>query len=107
LYIQHPIFGRIPVLRRWSGPGERPQSGDSTTVKQVGRSFGPSERMTVNFADLDSSTLNIVTGQSGNLFSPHYMDQFDAWYQGRTFALPFSAEAVRKTRVHELRLEPK
>jgi penicillin amidase len=107
LYLQHPIFGRVPLLRRWSGPGEKPQSGDGNTVKQVGRGFGPSERMTVDFSDLDASTLNIVTGQSGNLFSPHYMDQFDAWYTGRTFRLPFSQEAVAKARVHELTLEPK
>ncbi len=107
LYLQHPIFGSVPVLRRWSGPGEKPQSGDGTTVKQVGRGFGPSERMTVDFADLDDSTLNLVTGESGNLLSKHYMDQFAAWYTGTTFRLPFSAEAVQKARVHELRLEPK
>jgi hypothetical protein len=35
------------------------------------------------------------------------MDQWQAWYQGATFMLPFSPEAVRKARVHELKLEPK
>jgi len=33
--IQHPILGRIPVLRRWSGPGTQPQSGSGYTVKAV------------------------------------------------------------------------
>ena len=107
VYLQHPIFGRVPLLNRWTGPGRQPQSGDGNTVKQVGLGFGPSERLTVDFADLDASTLNIVTGQSGNVASPYFMDQWQAWYQGATFLLPFSPEAVRKARVHELKLEPK
>ncbi len=107
LYLQHPLFGRVPLLNRWTGPGLQPQSGDRQTVKQVGRDFGPSERLTVDFSDLDASTLNIVTGQSGNFLSPHYMDQWQAWYRGTTFPLPFSPAAVRKSRAHELRLEPK
>ena len=107
IYLQHPIFGRVPLLNRWTGPGTRPQSGDGTTVKQVGLSFGPSQRLTVDFANLDASTLNIVTGQSGNFLSPHYMDYWQAWYNGTTFPLPFSPESVQKARAHELRLEPK
>ena len=39
-------------------------------VKQVGRGFGPSERMTVDFSSLDQSTFNIVGGESGQPFSP-------------------------------------
>ena len=97
----------MPLLNRWTGPGTQPQSGDGTTVKQVGLGFGPSQRLTVDFANLDASTLNIVTGQSGNFLSPYYMDQWQAWYQGTTFPLPFSPEAVQKARVHELHLEPK
>lgn len=106
LEFNHPIFGRIPALARWAGPGLKPQSGGSTTVKQVGRAFGPSQRMTVDLASLDASTLNLVTGQSGQLGSPYYMDQFPAWYEGWTFTLPFSAAAVEKARTHTLLLEP-
>ena len=68
--------------------------------------FGPSERLTVDFSDLDASTLDIVNGQSGNIFDEHYNDQWDAYYHGRTFTLPFSAEAVQRAGVHHLRLEP-
>jgi penicillin amidase len=104
--INHPIFGAVPILRRWAGPGRHPQSGDSYTVKAVGRHFGPSERTTVDLANLDASTLNIVTGQSGNLFSPYYMDQWAAWFYGSTFRLPFSARAVAAARAHQLVLQP-
>jgi len=104
--IQHPIFGKIPLLRRWSGPGLQPQTGSEYTVKAVSRSHGPSERMTVDLANLDQSTLNLVTGEAGSLFSPFYMDQWRAWYEGFTFAWPFSGPALEKVRSHELVLEP-
>jgi penicillin amidase len=104
--IQHPILGKIPVIRHWSGPGVQDQSGSGYTVKAVTRHHGPSERFTANLADLDQSTLNIVTGQSGNFMSPHYMDQWKAWYENSTFTLPFSAKAVDASKAHRLVLEP-
>jgi penicillin G amidase len=107
LTLQHPIFGKIPVLKRWSGPGIVAQSGDGYTVKQMGSNFGPSERMTVDLANLDASNFNIVTGQSGQLFSAYYMDQWQAWYQGSSFPMPFSDGAVIRAGGHELSLLPK
>ena len=104
--IQHPILGKIPLINRWSAPGVREQSGSGYTVKAVSRHHGPSERFTANMADLDQSTLNIVTGQGGNFLSPYYMDQWKAWYEGTTFTLPFSAKAVEVTRNHRLTLSP-
>jgi penicillin amidase len=103
--IQHPIFGRVPLLRRWTAPGVREQSGSQFTVKAVSRTHGPSERMTVDLADLDHSTLNLVTGEAGNFLSPYYLDQWNAWYQNSTFAWPFSQPAVQKASVHQLVLE--
>ncbi len=104
--IQHPIFGRIPLLRHWSGPGLQQQSGSEFTVEAASRTHGPSERMTVDLANLDQSTLNLVTGEAGNFLSPYSMDQWDAWYKGFTFPWPFSEPAVEKARVHQLALEP-
>jgi len=62
--------------------------------------------MTVDLADFDHSTLNIVNGESGNFLSSNYMDQWKAWYEGYTFPFPFSMQAVENARVHELRLQP-
>jgi penicillin amidase len=104
--INHPILSRVPVVGRWSGPGLHPQSGGGYTVKQVGRTFGPSERLTVNLDALDESTLNTVTGQSGNFSSPYYLDQWDAWYRGTTLPFPFSKEAIQRSKAHELVLMP-
>jgi penicillin G amidase len=107
LEIVHPVFDKIPVLRWFGEPGRVKQTGGSWTVKQVGRSFGPSERMTVDMGNMDQSTLNVVTGESGQIFSRHYMDQWKAWYEGQTFLLPFSQSAVEGAGKHRLRLEPK
>jgi len=107
VHIEHPVFGHIPGLAQISGPGLLPQSGDGNTVKQVGIAFGPSERFTADLADLDASTLNIVVGQSGNLGSPHYLDQWSAWYNGTTFTQLWSAASVAAAREHELRLQPR
>ena len=104
--IQHPILGKIPLMKYWSGPGVQEQSGSGYTVKAVTTFHGPSERFTANLADLDQSTLNTVTGQGGNFLSPYYMDQWKAWYEGTTFTLPFSAKAVRAAKEHQLTLEP-
>jgi penicillin amidase len=105
--IQHPILGRIPLLQRWTGPGVQPQSGSGYTVKAVSRTHGPSERLTVDLSNLDQSTLNLVTGEAGNFLSPHFMDQWNAWYEGYTFTLPFTQQAVAAAQRHELMLEPK
>ena len=104
--IQNPVLGKFPLLSRWTGPGRVPQSGDGFTVKQAEGNLGPSERMTVDFSNLDQSTLNTVTGQGGNFLSPYYTDQWKAWYTGFTFALPYSPGAVDKSKRHVLLLEP-
>ncbi|MGA2856845.1 MAG: penicillin acylase family protein [Candidatus Sulfotelmatobacter sp.] len=104
--IQHPILGKIPVLKYWAGPGVQEQSGSGYTVKAVTRHHGPSERFIANLADLDQSMLNTVTGQSGNFLSRSYMDQWKAWYEGTTFNLPFSKKTVEAAKAHQLLLEP-
>jgi penicillin G amidase len=104
--LSHDLFGHVPILKRWAGPGIQPQPGDGETVWQTGREFGPSERLTVDFSNFDNSTLNIVNGQSGHLLSPYFNDQWNAWYHGATFAFPYSEQAFMKTVQHRLTLEP-
>jgi len=112
LQLEHPVLREIPLLRRWAGPGRYQSSGDGYTVKQMGEGElhghqqAPSERMTVDFSNLDASIMNIVTGESGQIFSPHYLDQWQAWLEGRSFGFPFSDEAVKRANRHELRMEP-
>jgi penicillin G amidase len=109
--IEHPIFSQSPILKlligQPIGTGTLPQSGDHTTIKQVGRSFGPSERFTADLANLDHSTLNLVLGQSGNPTSPWFMNQWPIWYHGTTLPMPFTHSAVDPTITHTLTLTPK
>ncbi len=104
--IQHPFWSHVPILKKGAGTGSLPLSGDEETIKMVAPHFGPSQRLTVDLADLDGTTLDIVNGESGNIFDDHYNDQWDAYYHGRTFVLPFSQDAVQHAGVHHLRLEP-
>ena len=104
--LEHPIFDASSLLRRFyarpTGTGPHPQSGDGTTIKQVGRTFGPSERFTADLANPDNATLNLPLGQSSNPASPNFQDQFQAWLRGTTFPFPFT----HPTSVHSLTLTP-
>jgi penicillin amidase len=104
--VKHPFWSHVPILKKGAGTGSQPLSGDGETIKQVSPHFGPSERLTVDFANLDGTTLDVVNGQSGDIFDEHYNDQWDAYYHGRTFALPFSPAEVQQAGVHRLMLEP-
>jgi len=104
--IDHLVLSQLPVIGRFTGPGVHPLSGSNYTVKAVGRGFGPSERLTWNFANFDESALNLVTGESGIFLSPYYLDQWKAWYGGSTFAFSYSQAAVERARMHEMTLVP-
>jgi penicillin amidase len=105
--INHFVLSQLPLIGGFTGPGLHPLSGSNYTVRAGGRGFGPSERLTWDFSNFDDSTLNLVTGESGILLSPYYMDQWSAWYGGSTFPFPFSQAAVERHRVHEMTLEPR
>ena len=104
--IQNPVLGNIPFLRRWTGAGRKVQSGSAYTVKAVTEAYGPSERITDDLANLDQSTLNLVTGEAGNFLSPYYLDQWDAWYTNFTFPWAFSPQAIQQATSHQFVLEP-
>ncbi len=104
--IEHPLAAFLPLIGRIAGTGRQPQSGDDTTVKQVGLDFGPSQRFTMDWSNIDGSTENIVLGESSNPLSPYFRDQWNNWYNGTTFALPFTPAAVAAQTTHTLRLLP-
>ena len=107
--LESPIFDRSAALRRLyrkpTGTGPHPQSGDGTTIKQVGgiaRPFGPSERFTADLANPTNSTLNLPLGQSENPASPWFQDQFPAWLRGTTYPFPTQPTTI----THTLTLQP-
>jgi penicillin G amidase len=104
--LDHPLARFLPFIGRVADEGPFPLSGDKTTVKQVARANGPSQRFTMDWSNVDGSTENIVLGESGNPLSPYFRDQWSDWYNGTTFALPFTPAAVAAQTSHTLRLLP-
>ena len=104
--LEHPLASFLPIVGRIAGTGPQPLSGDTVTVKQAGRTFGPSQRFTMDWSNIDGSTENIVLGESGNPLSPYFRDQWNEYMSGTTFALPFSPAAVGAQTRHTLRLLP-
>lgn len=105
LTFHHPLDA-LPFGHRLFDVGPFPQWGMATTVKATTPGAGPSMRMVVDFADLDRSVNNLTLGESGQVSSPYYRDQFNAWYHGRSFPMLFSDDAVARGAVHRLTLEP-
>lgn len=104
--IDHPLFGGRRYLD-WlfgtpTGSGAHAGSGDGTTINAISVSFGPSERFTADLSDASTTIANIVTGESGNLSSPWYLDQFQPWLRGTTFSLPLENDRAD----HSLTLVP-
>jgi penicillin amidase len=104
--IEHPLHPFLPWVTDIAGTGALPLSGGGTTVKQVGKAFGPSQRFTMDWSSIDGSTENISLGESGNPYSEYFRDQWKDYYGGTTFALPFTEPAVAANTHHTLRLEP-
>jgi penicillin amidase len=104
--IEHPLARFLPFLGSKAGTGPQPIGGDGDTVKQIGADVAPSQRFTMDWSNIDGSTENIVLGESGNPLSPYFRDQWSDWYNGTTFAMPFTTGAVAVQTTHTLRLEP-
>jgi penicillin G amidase len=104
--VRHPLYGMLPFFRSWTSTGPHQLWGDETTLNHVRGLLGPSQRLTVDWSNLDGSTENIVMGESGDPLSPYFLDQFPSWYSGKTFAMPFTEAAVAASTTHTLRLVP-
>lgn len=96
--LKHPIFGQagwvkhVPTMGKYFriNIGPVPMSGSSTTVKQTTVRVGPSMRFVADTSNWDRSFMNITLGQSGQLLSMHYSDQWEHYYSGKSFAAPFN-----------------
>ncbi|HEV2278566.1 MAG TPA: penicillin acylase family protein [Acidobacteriaceae bacterium] len=104
--VEHPLYHLLPWFRNWTGTGPQPQAGDTSTVPDAARIFGASQRFTMDWSNIDGATNTIVMGESGDPLSPYYRDQWPYWYGGKTFAWPYTDEAVTAATAHTLRLEP-
>lgn len=105
LEMLHPL-GRQGFLKWLLSITGKPQDGTTFSVRAATPRHGPSMRFIANLANWDGSILLITTGESGQLGSRHYTDQFSYWYRGKPISLPFSESAQTKAREHTLTLQP-
>jgi penicillin amidase len=101
----HPI-GREGLLKHLLSITGKPQSGTGYSVRAATKRHGPSMRFIANLANWDDSILLIPAGESGQVGSGHYTDQFSYWYEGKPIFSPYSDVAEAKTRKHTLTLKP-
>jgi penicillin amidase len=99
LKIAHPVGGQLPLVGNYFNIGPVPMSGGPYTIKQTTPRLGPSMRMVVDLSDLDKSEANLTIGESGHRLSPHYKDQWSAYYGGTSFPMQFQKIDARETLV--------
>ena len=89
LLLANPVGRHLPLVAGWFDIGPVAMSGGSTTVKQLNRDLGPSMRLDADLADWDRSLLEGTTGQSGQVLSQHYKDQWEHYYAAKSFPMQF------------------
>ncbi len=87
----HPI-GQVEALRSFFNVGPFPVNGTREVINNMSFNYtedevyevtsGPSTRRIIDFSDIENSISILPTGQSGNIFSPHYQDQAGMFLKG-------------------------
>jgi penicillin amidase len=88
----HPI-GKKPPFDKYLNVGPFPVQGGNEVIDKEGFVYnekgiypvisGPALRFLIDFGDTDHALSVIPTGQSGNVFSPHYADQAKMFVHGK------------------------
>jgi penicillin amidase len=105
LDMMHPL-GRQGWLKKLFSITGKPQGGTAFSPRAATRHHGPAMRMVASVGDWDNSLMVIPGGESGQLGSSHYSDQFEYWYEGKPVQAPFSDAAEAAVRKHTLTLKP-
>jgi penicillin G amidase len=101
----HPL-GHEGWLKKLFSITGKPQGGTAFSPRAATRHHGPAMRMVASVGDWDNSLMVIPGGESGQLGSSHYSDQFEYWYEGKPVRAPFSDAAETMVRKHTLTLQP-
>jgi len=89
LLLADPVGRHLPLVAGLFDIGPVAMSGSPTTVKQYNGELGPSMRLDADLADWDNSLLEGTTGQSGQVLSSHYKDQWDRYYYAESFPMQY------------------
>ncbi|WP_238366220.1 penicillin acylase family protein [Mesobacterium pallidum] len=111
----HPVLGKVPLLRYFVNIRQSTSGGDFTLLRGVSRGEGPNPfenvhgagyRGVYDFADPDSSVFVISTGQSGHFLSRHYDNLGQLWRRGEYVPMSLDPDLARAGAVGEMWLVP-
>ncbi len=95
LTIPQLVDSRIPLIGSWFNIGPVYMSGSSTTVKQTTLRLGPSMRFVADLSNWEQSLNNITIGESAHFFSSHFKDQWNSYWTGQSFPMPFARVSAK------------
>ena len=112
----HPI-GQVAALRKYFNVGPFPVNGTREVINNMSFSYaddgfhkvssGPSTRRIIDFSDIENSMSILPTGQSGNMFSPHYSDQAQMYVNGEFRKMMMNKDEIQKNAKSVLKILPK
>jgi penicillin amidase len=112
---EHRPLGAFSLISRYFNREIEMDGGPFTLLRADGRMpsarpyaaiHGAGYRGIYDLANPDQSRYTISTGQSGNVFSPHYDDLLELWVKGEYIAIPTDPASVAAATVDRLQLQP-
>ncbi|WP_377187404.1 penicillin acylase family protein [Ruegeria meonggei] len=112
----HPVLGKVPVLRFFVNIRQSTSGGDNTLLRGRTSGEGPDPFQNVHgagyrgvydFADPDSSVFITATGQSGHFLSRYYDDQAQLWRRGEYIPMSLDIDLARAAAVGVTNLIPR
>ncbi len=104
----HPVLGKVPVLRYFVNIRQSTSGGDHTLMRGRTKGTDPDPfhnvhgagyRGVYDFADPDSSVFVSSTGQSGHFLSRHYDDLAQLWRRGEYIPMSLDQDLARAAAV--------
>jgi penicillin amidase len=95
--VNHPILHEVPGVGKYFDVAPVPMSGSDATVRRSTRTMAPSMRMNADAGDWDRSLMNILAGQSGQILSGHYRDEWTDNYYVRSYPMEFRSVGAKST----------
>lgn len=111
----HPVLGKIPILKYFVDIRQSVSGGDDTLNRGVTKGSGPNPFLDVHgagyrgvydFADPDSSVFITATGQSGHPLSRFYDDLGELWRRGEYIPMSLDPGLARAGAVGITHLTP-
>jgi penicillin amidase len=114
--LTHAVYSQIPLLAAASDLS-RPSGGDYYTLDRGGGGAAPADkpfartqgggfRAIYDLADPDRSRFAIATGESGYIFSAHYRDLAQLWFDMKSIPLKGSEDDLKRAGALTLTFTP-